>query len=88
MTTQQPLPVPFYPSCTSCTTEEFWEHLGHPNARRLNLHMCAHGKELFYCSRPPEHVPGFLQQKITEALNLLGFDAQGNKRSFWQRLFT
>lgn len=52
-------------------TEEFWEAMCSLRFSRIDLNHGSIGKDIYYCSMPPEEVDGFLEKKIEESIAAL-----------------
>ena len=55
-------------------TEEFWEKMGGMAFIRLDLYHGASRNEVYVTLLPPEHVPGFVTDKIVKLGLLLGIE--------------
>ncbi len=56
----------------SLSPEEFWGKMCDPGFRRVSAHEGVNADRRYVTEEPPEHVDGFIEDKIVECVGMLG----------------
>lgn len=72
---------------TLLTTEEFWDVMCNPHSFRLSRFSIARYGVVYFTTKPPEDVPGFLESKIDLIYDRLTPEPRRPFRALWARLF-